>query len=77
MQLIDAICDNLPAHFQDHLCNKTRIIIPDEITMAVHVKSNDMCNSHEVADVIIVNHVMSAASQGYKTIHIVCDNRKH
>ena len=32
-----------------------------------------MGNSHEEADVIIVNQVMSAASQGYKTIHIVCN----
>ena len=34
-----------------------------------------MGNSHGEADVIVVNQVMSAASQGYKTIHIVCDNR--
>ena len=33
-----------------------------------------MGNSYEEADVIVVNQVMSAASQGYKTIHIVCDN---
>ena len=34
-----------------------------------------MANSHEKADVIIVNEVMSAARQGYNTIHIVCDDR--
>ena len=33
-----------------------------------------MGNSHEETDVIIVNQVTSAASQGYKTIHIVCDD---
>ena len=79
MQLIDAICDNLTAHVQVHLCNNKRIItgpnsIPDEITTGVHAKRHDMGNSHEEADVIVVNQVMSAASQGYKTIHIVCDN---
>ena len=79
MQLIDTICDNLTAHVQVHLCNNKRIItgpnsIPDEITTGVHGKRHDMGNSHEEADVIVVNQVMSAASQGYKTIHIVCDN---
>ena len=69
----------MPAHFQVHLCNNKRIItgpntIPDEITMGVHVKRHDMCNSHEEADVIVINQVMSAVSQGYKAIHIVCDN---
>ena len=34
-----------------------------------------MANSHEKADVIIVNEVMSAARRGYSTIHIVCDDR--
>ena len=76
VQLIDAICVNLPAHFQDHLCNNKLIItgpntIPDEITMGVHVKRHDMGNSHKEAD---VNQVMSAASQGYQTIHTACDN---
>ena len=33
-----------------------------------------MGNSHEEADVIVVNQVMSAARQVYKTIHIVCDD---
>ena len=33
-----------------------------------------MANSHEEADVIIVNQVMSAARQGYKSINIVCDD---
>ena len=33
-----------------------------------------MVNSHEEADVIVVNQVMSTASRGYKTIHIVCDD---
>ena len=79
MQLIDAIGGNLPAHFQVHICNNKLIItgpnsIPDEITLGVHVKRNAMGNSHEEADVIIVNQVMSAARQGYKTIRIVCDN---
>ena len=79
VQLIDVMCDNLPAHFQDHLCNNKLIItspntIPDEITMGVHVKRHDMGNRYEEADVIVVNQVMSAASQGYKTIHIVFDN---
>ena len=69
----------MPAHIQVHLCNNKLIItgpntIADEITMGVHVKRHDMGNSHEEADVIVINQVMSAASQGYKTIHIVCDN---
>ena len=33
-----------------------------------------MGNSHEEADIIVGNQVTSAVSQGYKTIHIVCDN---
>ena len=33
-----------------------------------------MGNGHEEADVIVGNQVTSAASQCYKTIHIVCDN---
>ena len=79
VQLIDAICDNLPAHFQGHPCKNKLIItgsntILDEITMGVHVKRHDMGNSHREADVIVVNQLMSVASQGYKTIHIVCDN---
>ena len=33
-----------------------------------------MGNSHEEADVIIVNQVMSAARQGYEIINIVCED---
>ena len=42
--------------------------------MGVHIKIHDMANSHEEADVIVVNQVMSAARQGRKTIHVVCDD---
>ena len=42
--------------------------------MGVYVKRHDMGNGHEEADVIVGNQVTSAASQCYKTIHIVCDN---
>ena len=38
------------------------------------MKIYGMANSHEKADVIIVNEVMSAARQGYNTIHVVCDD---
>ncbi len=64
MQLIDVICDNLPAHFREQLCNDKLIItganaIPDEITVGGHIKRHDMANGRVVTDVIIVNQVMS------------------
>jgi hypothetical protein len=74
VQLLDVICDNLPAYFQEYLCNNKLIITgPDDITMGLHIKRHHMANSHEEADVIIVNQVMSAARQGYKTIHNCTD----
>ena len=50
--------------------------IPDEITVGVglHIKRYDMPKSHEEANVVFVNHVMSTARHDYKTIHIVCDD---
>ena len=72
------IFDNLPAHFQEHLCNNKLIItganaIPGETMVGVRIKRHDMAKSRE-ANVIIGNQVMSAARHGYKTIHIVCDD---
>ena len=32
--------------------------------MGVHIKRHEIANSHEEADVIVVNQVMSAARQG-------------
>ena len=69
VQLIDVMCYNLPAHFQEHLCSNKLIIaganaVPYEITVGVHIKRYDMHNSHEEADVIIVNQVLSSARQG-------------
>ena len=62
-----------PAHSQEHLCSNKLIIaganaIPYEITVGGHIKRHDTHNSHEEADVIIVNQVLSSARQGYKTI---------
>ena len=74
-----SMCDNLPAHFQEHISNNKRIITgdnasSDETAAGVHIKRHDMAKSQEEANVMIVNQVMSAAWQGYKTIHIVCDD---
>ncbi len=62
------MCDNFPAHFQEHICNNNLIMtgantIPDEITVGVglHIKRHGMAKSHEEANVTIVNQVMSAA----------------
>ena len=50
--------------------------IPDEIIVGVglHIKIHYMAESHDEANVIIVNRVMSADRHGYKTNHIVCDD---
>ena len=40
----------------------------------VAIKRHDMNVGHEEADVIIVNHVALGAEEGYKTIHVICDD---
>ena len=40
----------------------------------VHIKRHDMNVRHEEADVIIVNHVALGVEEGYKTIHVICDD---
>ena len=80
VQLIDIILTCIIIkHYKDHLCNNTLVItgsetVPNEGTMGVHNQIHDMANSHEETDVIVVNQVMSAARQGRKTIHVVCDD---
>ena len=66
-------------HYKDHPCNNTLVItgsetVPNEVTIGVHNQIHDMANSHEETDVIVVNQVISAARQGRKTIHVVCDD---
>ena len=48
------------------------LLVADIISLCS--KRHDMANRHEEADVIVVNQVMSAARQGSKNIHAVCDD---
>ena len=59
--LIGVICDNLPAHFQEDLCNNKLIVpganaIPDDITVRLHIKIHGMAKRHEEANVCIFIH---------------------
>lgn len=79
VQLIDIICMHLIDQFQKEPCNNRLIITgpcptPDEVCMGIHIQRHDMTITHEEADVIMVNQVISAAREGSEIIHVVCDD---
>ncbi len=76
-QLINLIQQYLVDHLVD---NNHELVITSELPVPVSIKNgevtmrNDLHNTHEEADVIIVNQLVDLADKGASNIRVVCDD---
>ena len=79
VQLINLIFKELPQPFKK-LQYKHKLLItgkepaPVEINLGVQIVRHDLSITHEEADVIMTNQAMTAALEGYQSIHVICDD---
>ena len=82
-QLIDIICEQLLDQVRDlqaagdirhRLVVTGSACIPQEVNMGVLIQRRDLKTSHEEADVIIPQQVVSIANQEFNSISVICDD---